>query len=181
MKLPKTIYTKIGKRIVFKEIKTIDDIEVLYMDCFCIPGSGPDMHVHYLQEETLKVVKGLMAYQVKGEEVKYLKAGESATFEKGCHHRFYNASDEEMHVEAIIKPALNTVYFCTGVYEALDNGKNGKPEPFDAAYLFLKYRKEHGASDVDWVTLNILMPIIYLFGKILNKYEKFKDYPKPIK
>ena len=149
MKLPKTIYTKIGKRIVFKEIKNVDGVDILYMDCYYIPGAGPDMYVHYLQEETLKVVKGLRAYQIKGREIKYLKAGESATFGKVCHHKFYNASEEEMHVEAIINPALNTVDFCTGVNEALDKGKNGKPEPFNAAYLFLKYRKEHGASDVN--------------------------------
>ena len=181
IKLPLTIHTKIGKTIVFKELIPIDGENVLIMDCFCEPGVGPDMHVHFLQKETIKVIKGKMAYQIKGEKIKCLNVGESATFDKGCHHRFYNAGNDELHIEATIKPALNTVFFCSAVYEALNNGKNGKPEPFDAAYLFLRYRKEHGASEVGWFTLNITMPIIYFIGLLLGKYKKFKDAPKPIR
>ncbi len=58
MKLLLTIHTKIGKTIVFKEIRPIDGEKVLMMDCFCKPGVGSDMHVHFLQEETIKVIKG---------------------------------------------------------------------------------------------------------------------------
>ena len=56
-KLPLTIESGQGEKIIFKEIIKESDGDIVHLEGYCTPNAGPAMHVHYLQDEGFKIVK----------------------------------------------------------------------------------------------------------------------------
>ena len=103
------------------------------------PGIGPPMHVHFKQEEGVKVLRGNMGVEVNGKKFE-LKEGEEFIFLKGVAHRFWNAGDQQLHYSGYVKPSLNYEYFIEQVYKSANENQDDKPGAFDAAFLL------HGIS-----------------------------------
>jgi quercetin dioxygenase-like cupin family protein len=57
------------------------------------PGSGPPMHAHHLQDESLTVQEGRIGYRVSGGPDHFAGPGETVTFARRQMHRFWNAGD----------------------------------------------------------------------------------------
>ena len=70
-KYPHSIENCIGEKIIFKEIQQEPDGDRLIIENFVIPGIGPVMHTHLLQEESLTVKKGKIGYQLLGQPAQY--------------------------------------------------------------------------------------------------------------
>ncbi len=178
---PHMIETRHGEKLVFKGIEIEDGEEKVLIENFIQPGAGPAMHVHFKQDEGLTIVKGKIGYQTLGEEPRYANAGESVTFQRGVPHRFWNAGDDLLNCIGWIKPANSIVFFLTSIYDALNKSDTNRPEMFDGAYLVTRYRSEYDMPELPGFVKKVIMPATVAVGKMLGKYEHFKDAPAPLR
>jgi quercetin dioxygenase-like cupin family protein len=178
---PHTIENSHGEKIIFKSIELTAGGEKLWVESFCAPGSGPIMHTHFKQEEALTVISGTMAYQVRGQQPKYAWAGETVIFQRGTPHKFWAVGNENLHMKGWIQPANSIVFFLSSVFAAQAKSGKGEPESFDGAYLLTKYASEYDMAEIPWLVKKVILPLTCLAGRLLGKYQHFKDAPAPMK
>ncbi len=178
---PHVIENCIGEKIIFNQLIKEPDGERLLGEAYVTPGNGPVMHTHWLQDESLTVLKGRVGYQVAGEPEQFAIEGETVLFKRGVAHRFWNAGQEILHCKASVKPAHTFAFFITSVFAAQNKSGNAQPERFDAAYLLKRYSAEYDMTDIPKFVKRIIIPLTYYTGKILGKYKHFKDAPEPIR
>ena len=178
---PHTIENKYGEKLCFTRVIKETDGDKVEVENWVQPGCGPVMHVHRRQEESLTVISGKLATQVKGEEPVYHQPGDTVIFKKGVWHRFWNAGDDVLNCKGWIKPADNIVYYLTEIYKSLNNGKDHRPEASAAAFLMTRYKSEFDVGGIPEFVKHIIIPIQYIFGKISGSHKKFKDAPPPVK
>ncbi|MEM7102926.1 MAG: cupin domain-containing protein [Bacteroidota bacterium] len=178
---PHTINNPLGEELTFHALEDEDGVKKMIVFNKVQPGSGPPFHVHYKQEESLTVNKGVMGYQIYGQQEHLLKEGESVVFPKGQMHRFWNAGTDVLECSGWVKPANSIDYFLSGIYDSMT--KAGKPEgdPFDSAYLMIRYKTEYDLQEIPTFVKKVIFPITVFVGKLLGKYKHFKDAPEPIK
>lgn len=179
--LPHTIENCTGEKITFHELVPEADGNRLIVSNEVAPGNGPLMHTHFLQDESLTVLEGLMGYQVQGGPERFAKRGESVLFKRGEAHRFWNAGMTPLRCTGYIKPANTIVFFLSAVYAAQKKTGSAKPEAFDAAYLLTRYAAEYRLNGIPWVVRKIIFPLMYGIGMLLGKYKQFGNAPKPVK
>ncbi len=177
---PHTIFNA-GEELTFEKLEVKGGEETIIVTNKIKPNHGPPLHVHFLQDEAITVKKGRMGYQVVGEEETYLEAGESLRFEKGMAHRFWNAGEDILECSGWITPAHSIDYFLTSVYAAMSKSGSAQGDPFDMAYLITRYRKEYDLLIIPVFVKRIIMPLTVIVGKLLRKYDHFKDAPAPLK
>ncbi|MCO4294575.1 cupin domain-containing protein [Solitalea sp. MAHUQ-68] len=177
---PHTIENCIGEKIIFQEVQQEADGDRLIVENFVVPGSGPIMHTHWLQDESLTVVKGKIGYQIYGQEKKYANEGETVLFKRGTPHRFWNAGDDTLNCKGWIKPANTIVFYLSAIYAAQNKSGSGRPETFDAAYLMTRYSTEYDTTEIPKFVKKVIIPITYRLGLMLGKYKKFKNAPEPV-
>lgn len=131
-KLPLTIESGQGEKIIFKEIIKESDGDIVHLEGYCTPNAGPAMHVHYLQDEGFKIVKGSVACQIMGQEPVIYTTGQSVTFYRTIPHRFWNIGDDELIIDGWIKPANNIIFFLIPCMPHIEN-----PEQTNRNYLML--------------------------------------------
>ncbi|MGZ8524433.1 MAG: cupin domain-containing protein [Chitinophagaceae bacterium] len=178
---PHTIENCMGEKIIFKALQKEPDGDRLVGENYVAPGQGPLFHTHWLQDESLTVIKGKIGYLVQGQPAKYANAGETVLFQRGVPHRFWNAGQEPLHCKAWIKPANSFVFFISSIFAAQNKSGKAQPELFDAAYLLKRYSPEYDLAEISQFVKRIIIPIAYYTGKILGKYEHFKNAPEPVK
>ena len=177
---PYTIDNGHGESLTFSERIKDEQGERVIGSNLVKPGSGPPMHVHYLQDEALTVVSGKIGWQRPGEEPQYAGPGETAHFPAGDAHRFWNAGETDLHCTALVSPPGNIEYFLSEIFESTkQNG--GRPSIFDAAYLTRRYRTEYRMMVVPAAVQSIVFPIIVAFGTVLGKYRKYANAPEPLR
>lgn len=141
------------------------------------PGIGPPMHVHFLQEEKVRLLKGKMRVKTPDGEFE-VQQGEEHTFAPGMPHQFWNSGEEVNHYSGSLKPSCNWEYIIERVYESANEANDTKPSPFDAAYLMTKYKTEIDLLVIPRPVNKVVFPILYLIGHMIGKYRKFKGSPK---
>lgn len=178
---PFTIDNGGGEQITFTKRVKSPDGDYSEGENFVLPGSGPPMHVHFKQAESLTVVKGIMGSEIFGEKPVILKEGETVTYEAGVAHKFWNAGEEPLICTAWIKPAHNTEYFLSELFRSTKENGGKRPGTFDSAYLLNRYRSEFDMLEIPPFVKKVIFPVIVFFGKLAGKHKKFKDAPEPIK
>ncbi|MCB0754165.1 MAG: cupin domain-containing protein [Flavobacteriales bacterium] len=178
---PHTITNKHGETLTFKSIELEDGIEKMIVENELIPNSGPPMHVHFKQSESLTVTEGEMTYQVLGQEPVVCKVGETATFEAGVAHKFWNSGESNLKCVGWVKPANSLDFFLTEMYRSVDEGDGERPEPFSSAYLMTRYKSEYDMLEIPGFIKKVIVPITYLVGKLTGKYARFANAPEPLK
>jgi mannose-6-phosphate isomerase-like protein (cupin superfamily) len=141
------------------------------------PGSGPPMHVHYFQDEALRVVTGRLGYQVLGREPQYAGPGQLVVWPAGTPHRWWNAGTSELQTKGYCEPPDNVEFFLGTLFAASKEGGGGRPALFDVAFLLTRYRAEYAMLDMPIVVRQIVMPVVYVVGRLLGKYDKYRDAP----
>ena len=170
-----------GEKIIFEALQREPDGDRLVGESFVAPGLGPAMHTHWLQDESLTVIKGTIGYQVQGQPAQFAREGETVLFKRGVAHRFWNAGQDQLHCKAWIKPANTFVFFITSIYAAQNKSGKAQPERFDAAYLLKRYSSEYDMAEIPSFVKKVIIPLTYYTGKILGKYKHFKNAPEPVK
>jgi mannose-6-phosphate isomerase-like protein (cupin superfamily) len=144
------------------------------------PGIGPPMHVHFKQEELVRVTRGKMRVKTLTKEFS-LAEGQEYVFEPGEAHQFWNEGDQPLHYSGHVKPSNNYEYFIRSVYRSANEAGDDKPGPFDAAFLLTKYKSEMDMLVIPRPVKMIVFPILLVMGKLLGKFKKYADAPPAIK
>ncbi len=172
---PIVIQHKYGEKITFLRMEG----QRIIAENMVEPNAGPPMHIHYLQDEGFTVIAGKIGYQIQGEAPKYGFPGDTVVFKRGVAHRFWNAGDDVLQCSGWVEPGYNIVFFLTNIFKAIDKGKDQRPEMFDGAYLSYRYRHEFAITEIPAFVRNVVFPATYFVGKLLGKYQKFKNAPEP--
>jgi mannose-6-phosphate isomerase-like protein (cupin superfamily) len=144
------------------------------------PGIGPPMHVHFKQQELVRVTKGKMRVKTLAKEFS-LTEGQEYIFEPGEAHQFWNEGDQPLHYSGYVKPSNNYEYFIRHVYKSANEANDDKPGPFDAAFLLTKYKSEMDMLVIPRPVKKIVFPILMVIGKLSGKFKKYADAPPAIK
>lgn len=174
---PHTIENGAGESLTFKRLVQDPTGDWLEVENRVEPNCGPPMHVHHQQAESLTVVQGKMGLQILGQEPSYIGSGETAVFEAGIPHRFWNAGTEPLLCTGWVKPAHNFEYFLTGIYDSMKENGGKQPGAFDAAWLLSRYRSEFDMLDIPGFVKKAIFPIALFFGNLQGKHQKFKGAP----
>lgn len=177
---PHVIENCIGEKLIFRELQQEPDGDRLLVENFVASGSGPVMHTHFLQDESLTVVKGTMGYQVEGGPKLYAGEGETVVFKRGVSHCFWNAGEDVLNCTGWIKPAHTIVFFLSAIFEAQNRSGKAEPEVFDAAFLMTRYKKEYDIAGIPPFVKKTIIPMTYALGRLLGKYKKFKEAPRSV-
>jgi quercetin dioxygenase-like cupin family protein len=177
---PITIDNGHGEQLTFVGLTSRNGLPCLDVENFLSPGSGPPMHVHYKQDESLTVLEGQMGIQILGQKPVVVGAGETVIFEKNIPHRFYNAGQTALKCKGQVWPVHNLEYFLTAMYKSTKESKNGRPDNFDTAFLLHRYRSEFGMHDIPAVVKKLVFPLTLFAGKLQGKHKKFADAPPPV-
>jgi quercetin dioxygenase-like cupin family protein len=180
MNYPKTIESGTGEQLTFLRKYLQNDVECLEAISLVQPGSGPPMHVHLLQDESITVTEGILAGQVLGKEPRYFYPGETAFFARGVAHKFWNAGDSVLKCTGFVSPVYNFEYFLTEMYRSTREGGKGRPEAFDAAYLLSRYRTEFDMLEIPAFVKYVIFPITIFIGKLKGKHRRYANAPKPV-
>ena len=138
------------------------------------------MHVHYLQEEAARVIRGRLGYQVLGGEPQFAGPGEIVVWPAGTAHKWWNAGTDELHMTGWCSPPDTVEFFLSTLCASTKANGGARPGLFDAAFLITRYRTEFAMLELPAVVRHVVMPVVYLAGTMLGKYRKFKDAPAPI-
>jgi quercetin dioxygenase-like cupin family protein len=176
----RTIDNGSGESLTFLGIRADERGEYLEARNSVSPGSGPPMHVHYLQEESLTVDRGTMGWQRRGEEEHLAQRGETVTFAPGEAHRFWNAGDDELVCTGYVRPPDNIEYFLTQIFASTRENGGRRPRLFDAAYLLSRYRSEFGMADIPAPVQRLVFPIVVAVGRLLGLERRFTGAPEPV-
>ena len=127
------------------------------------PGIGLPMHVHFKQEEKVKVIKGKMRIKTMAKEFS-LNEGQEYIFAAGEAHQFWNEGDQTMLYSGHVKPSNNYEYFIRHIYQSSNEVNDDKPSPFDAAFLLTKYKSEMDMLVIPKPVKLIIFPILLAIG-----------------
>jgi quercetin dioxygenase-like cupin family protein len=177
---PYTVDNGSGETLTFKGLTRGPKGDTIEIEGTARPGAGPPMHVHYLQEETARVVRGRAGYQVLGGEPQFAGPGETVVWPAGTPHKWWNAGSDELQMTGWCTPPDNIEFFLTTLFTSTKENGGTRPRLFDAAFLVTRYRSEFALLDLPAAVQNIVIPIVYAAGTVLGKYNKFKDAPAPI-
>ncbi|MBK9401437.1 MAG: cupin domain-containing protein [Bacteroidetes bacterium] len=144
------------------------------------PGIGPPMHVHFKQEEMVKVIKGKMRIKTLTKEFSLLP-GEEYIFLPGEAHQFWNEGDDLLHYTGHVKPSHNYEYFIRQLYQSCNEANDDKPDPFDGAFLLTRYKAEMDMLTIPRPVKKFVFPLLLVIGKLTGKFKKFADAPPPVK
>jgi quercetin dioxygenase-like cupin family protein len=177
---PRMIDNGDGELLTFLGVRTgADGRHVLEVENQVQPGSGPPMHAHHLQEESLTVKEGRMGYRIAGGPDRFAGPDETVTFAPGQMHRFWNAGDAVLRCSGSVSPPDNLEYFLTEAFASIRRG-GGRPNPFDAAYLLGRYRTEFAQGDIPAPVRVLVFPILRAIGRILGRDRRYVNAPPPI-
>jgi quercetin dioxygenase-like cupin family protein len=180
-KAGEVLYTPVLKdRIVYRKTARDTDGELLRLELFVSPRGGNPLHVHPLQEEYFKAVSGTMGVQV-GDEHRQLREGEEATVPPGTPHRWFNDSeDEEAHVLAELRPALNSETFFETAYGLARDGKTDETGAYNllqqAVTLTGINRGEIYLASPSVAVQRVLLAALAPMGRLLGYKDHYPRY-----
>jgi quercetin dioxygenase-like cupin family protein len=180
MDLPMETDTGTGERLRLLRVERDDEGQYLVVEGTVEPGAGPPMHVHFFQEERVRVVSGRIGYQVLGEEPQYAEPGDEIVFPAGQAHRFWGAADGPSTGEGMVRPIGNFPWFITRLHASIrENG--GRPGFFEGAFLVHRYRTEFDMMEIPVPVKRFVFPVVVVVGRLLGKYRKYGDAPAPMR
>lgn len=178
---PHTIENGAGERITFLRRISRPTGDRIEGENATQPGAGPPMHVHYLQEEAFIVREGRLGYQVEGGPERFAGPGETVVFAPGEAHRFWNAGTGELATSSWVEPADNAEYLLTELFESTRRNGGRGPDPFDAAFLMTRYRREFAMREIPAALQRVVFPALVAIGTLLGRYRKYADAPEPVR
>lgn len=169
-----------GEVITFLGVVRGRDGNRLEIEVFAPPNVGAPMHLHHLQDESITVVAGKIGLQFDGEPPRYAEAGETILLPRGVGHRWWNAGTTELRCTGWATPSNNLEYFLAALFASMKRSGGKRPGFFDAAFLLTRYRSEIRMLDIPAVVQKVVFPVLLVAGRLLGKFDKFKDAPEPV-
>ncbi len=170
---------KNGETLTITKSATETNGQITEFDWTDEPGVGPPMHVHFKQEEMVRVTKGKMRVKTLTKEFS-LDEGQEYVLAPGEAHQFWNEGNQTLHYSGHVKPSNNYEYFIKHIYQSANEANDDKPNAFDAVFLLTKYKSEMDMLVIPKPVKLILFPIFLAIGKLTGKYKKYADAPTAI-
>lgn len=178
---PHTIDNGAGERITFLRRVAGPDGDRLEGENTAAPGAGPPMHLHHDQVESFTVKSARIGYQRPGGPEAFAGPGETVTFQPGEAHRFWNPGPDDLVCTGYIEPADNIEFLLGEIFASTRLRGGAAPDPFDAAFLSVRYRSEFTMVEIPTVVRRLVFPVIVAIGTLLGKYRKYADAPAPVR
>ena len=128
-----------GEDLLFKVTGEDTDGALDYFVLDILPRSGPPLHLHHKQHETLHFLSGKFLVHIDGEETE-CDTGAFVHFPIGCTHAFMNISDAPAKVILTFTPGHTDLFF--EEFSPIIRGFDGPPDPAIIAPLFAKHNWE---------------------------------------
>lgn len=100
------------------------------------PKSGPPMHIHHKQQESIHFLKGRYKVQIE-DEVFYVEEGGFVHIPIGVNHAFINVTDELGEAIFIFSPGGSDKFF--EEFSPVIRGFDGPPDPAVLGPIFAKH------------------------------------------
>ncbi|CAN5913726.1 hypothetical protein BH23ACT11_BH23ACT11_31020 [soil metagenome] len=160
-----------GERIVFLQTAEETGGELLRADLFVRPGGFVAAeHVHPHQQERFTVRSGTVRLRMRGEDRDY-RSGEEAIVPAGTPHVWWNAGEDELHVEVELRPAGRFEAFLTSFFGLAQAGKTnarGMPNFLQLAVVAREYSDviypTSPPTSVQKVLFGLLAPVGRMLG-----------------
>jgi len=178
---PHTIDNGAGERITFLRRVPGASGERIEGENVTSPGAGPPMHIHHFQVESFTVTSGRLGYQRHGGPELFAGPGETVTFQPGEGHRFWNPGPDDLVCTGYVEPADNVEFFLGALFASARRHGGTRPDPFDAAFLLTRYRREFTLLAIPALVVRVVFPLQVALGHLLGKYRKFADAPPPVR
>jgi mannose-6-phosphate isomerase-like protein (cupin superfamily) len=183
MEFPLETDTGSGERLRLLGIEHDAEGEVLRIEGYVEPGVGPPMHVHFHQDEAIRVRKGLLGWRIRGtdgvERSGTAGPGEEVVFRAGEVHRFWSAGDEPLEGEGWVRPPGNFPWFISRLHESIRENGGERPGFFEGAFLSWRYRHEFDMEEIPLPVRRFVFPVVVTLGSLLGRYRKYRDAPTP--
>lgn len=128
-------------------------------------GEGPPTHVHPLQVEEGRVLKGRVAVRIDGRTAEY-GVGEEVVIPAGSAHTWWNAGEEPLVLEGRVSPPLRFEGFIREMFAAMNAGRAGRPSPFEAMAILAAYPDDQRLPRVPaWVQRRVFPVLARLGGR----------------
>ena len=177
---PYTIDNGHGEQLTFTGVTHGPDGDRAEVDGVAQPGAGPPMHVHYLQEEAARVVTGRLGYQVLGEDAKFAGPGELVVWPAGTPHKWWNAGDDRTAHDWVVQAARQHRVLPRRAFRVDEGERRRPPSAVRCRFLMTRYRSEFAMLELPAFVRRVVIPVLYVVGRMLGKYEKYSDAPEPI-
>src|SRR5215204_1254845 len=99
----------------------------------------------------------------------------------GDAHRFWNAGTDDLRCTGYIEPADNVEYFLGAIFESAKQSGKERPDPFDAAYLLTRYKREFALLDIPAAVQRLVFPVQVALGRLFGRYAKYANAPEPVR
>lgn len=168
-----------NEKIRFLATSDDSDGKFLKIEFTCKVGAqGPPEHIHPHQSETFEVINGKAGILMNGKE-QFLTAGQQVTVPANAPHRFWNAGDNELLMNAEFRPALRTEYFLESVFSLAKQGKANKlgtpRNLFQFGAILNEYYGETFIIGPPIIAQKFLAKVIGGFGKLIG-YKGLVQY-----
>ncbi len=138
-------------------------------------GIGPPEHIHPIIEERFKVVSGKLNALVNGKE-RTVSEGEELIVSPGTPHRWWNTTDEEVHIEYVVSPALPLDRFLESVFALAQAGKvnaKGLPSPLRMAPILQNYWDVLYLAKPPLLVQKIVMGIFAVVARLIGFRDEY--------
>lgn len=136
---------------------------------------GPPLHIHHLEDEEGRVVSGTLSAVLDGRSLT-LPAGESVVLPRGLPHRWWNAGNEELVFEGVVRPVVDLDQYLQAIFEIINAGPAGRPPMFYLAHLALRHRHTQQVLVMPRPVQAVLFRVTVLLGTLLGRYRG-TDWP----
>jgi hypothetical protein len=131
------------------------------------PGRGHDGH---LRQARFSVCRGVSALR---------RAGGDGHLCTASGHRWWNAGTSDLRCTGWATPPDNVEYILTAIFDSTKRSERRRPNIFDAAFLLTRYGSEMVMLEIPAVVQKVAFPVLVAVGRMLGKYDKYKDAPEP--
>ncbi|MDQ7053772.1 MAG: cupin domain-containing protein [candidate division KSB1 bacterium] len=141
-------------------------------------GIGPPEHIHPIIEERFKVVSGQLHALVNGKE-RMVSEGEELIVPPGTAHRWWNTTDDEVHIEYVVSPALPLDRFLESVFALVQAGKankKGLPGPLRMAPILQKHWDVLYLANPPLFIQKIVMGVLAVVARLIGYGDEYR-YP----
>jgi len=138
-------------------------------------SEGPPLHVHFVENEEGVVRSGTLSAILDGQRLT-VGSGQSASFAAGSVHRWWNEGDELLVFDGIARPLVDLDRLLEAVFEVLNAGPSGRPDPFYMAHLALRHWNTQYLAVMPRPVQAVLFRVMVAVGTVMGKYRG-TDWP----
>jgi mannose-6-phosphate isomerase-like protein (cupin superfamily) len=159
-----------GEQLALRRVRRDGEVWLELKGTLPPHSEGPPLHIHYRAVEEGTIIAGTLSAVSDGRQLQ-VAAGQSARFEAGTAHRWWNAGDEALAFEGYAKPVLDLDLYLQAVFEVINSGPPGRPSLFYMAHASWRHRHNQAVLIMPVWLQGVVLPIVVGLGTVLGRYR----------